>query len=82
MITKPKPKVTIQDQMLTMLQDGLPHAIDELHALCGPSLRGVVPTHICLIRRKLPDGQAILCVLHKRSLHYQLVHLYQSGPTD
>jgi hypothetical protein len=80
MIERVRQKQTIQDQMLELLQDGQPHPMDELHSLCGPSLRGVVPTHICMIRKRLPEGQAILCVLVKRSLHYQLVFLF--NPRD
>jgi hypothetical protein len=66
---------TIPEQIYTLLQDGKPHHINELHAFCGPSSRGVVFFHILKVRKMVPEGQAVLCVIVNRSLHYQLVNL-------
>lgn len=69
--------LTIPERMLEILEDGEPHPVSELHALCGPSSRSVVSFHIVRIRRHLlkPD-EMVLCVIHNSSIHYQLVRRF------
>jgi hypothetical protein len=67
----------IQQQMLEILSDGLPHLRSELHTCCGPSSeKGTVSWHVHRIRQFLkPKGEAIICVLHHNRIHYQHVRL-------
>lgn len=71
--------MTIREQMLELLSDGLPHTRAELHSLCGPSSRSTIRTHIHFIRRTLrPKGEDIICELHRRALCYRHVRLLRS----
>lgn len=77
-----KYRPTIAQQMLELLKDGKPHSVQELHSFCGPSLRGVVRFHIRTIRDKfLQPEEAVLCILHESSIHYQLVRVYTRTTT-
>lgn len=72
--------MTIAEQMMELLADGMPHTRRELHAFCGPSRLSVVRKHICVIRRDIrPRGEDIICVLYRRALCYQHVRLLGSS---
>ena len=67
-----------QRRMLRVLADGLPHSRAELHA-CLWDERGPlsnIKTHLFKIRKVLSlRGEDIVCVLHRRTVHYRHVRL-------
>jgi len=71
----------IHDDMLKILSDGNPHRREELHACCGPSSLRVVRAHLSVIRKKLTQGQDIVCVLRNRQICYQWVRTVGSANT-
>lgn len=64
-----------QQCLLATLSDGRPHPRKVLHQCLYDELGGApnLRRHICDIRKKLPAGQAIVCVLYNRMICYQHV---------
>ena len=61
-----------EQAILDVLGDGVPHAKAEVHA-CLPDELGEmnnIHRHITAIRKKLPNGLAIACVLRDRRHKY------------
>lgn len=69
----------IQQSILQILSDGLPHSRDELHECCKPSGIGALRHHICDIRKMLLNkGENIVCVLRGTRIYYQHVRMLVS----
>ena len=72
----------VQQRMLAVLADGLPHTREEIHA-CLWDERGAMSNirfHISMIRKVLrPKGQDILIEYIKKKLHYRQVRLLASA---
>ena len=67
----------LQERFMRLLSDGIAHSKREFFGLLDDDLAGptAVKTQICLLRKRIPNGQAILCVWEGRSLKYRLVRL-------
>mgnify|MGYP001614664367 CR=1 FL=1 len=70
-----------EKRMWDLLADGLPHSRWELRESLYDELGDVtnIRTHISKLRHKLPDGEAILCEIYKRTVHYRRVKLLSTG---
>lgn len=69
-------------RMLDILDDGLPHRREELHACLGDELAplSAIQNHISRLRAKLkPKGHDVLCVSRDNTRYYQRVVLYASA---
>jgi DNA-binding winged helix-turn-helix (wHTH) protein len=68
----------VQQRMLELLSDGLPHSKEELHDCLYDELSNIatIQKHISLIRKQLrPHGQDILIEFIRRRVHYRHVRL-------
>jgi hypothetical protein len=75
-----KPTFTPTERViLTLLRDGQPHKLAELRGCLSDDLagRGGVSAHIFRLNRKLPENQALLCVVIQpgRFTGYRWVYL-------
>lgn len=68
----------IQQRMLEVLADGMPHRAEELH-LCLNDTDGEIDNvraHLTHMRKKLrPRGQDIICEWYNRGFYYRHVRL-------
>lgn len=64
-------------KMRDVLSDGFPHSRQELYACLWDEESAFISIqcHISRMRKKLKNGQTILCELYKRTPHYRLVQL-------
>lgn len=66
----------IQQRMLIVLSDGLPHPREELHACLDDELSpySAIKAHLSSIRKILrPKGQDIICeIVHRRNMYRQI----------
>ena len=65
-----------------LLADGLPHSRKEIHSLLSDEMQPLsrVSAPISVLRTYLrPKGLDILCTIHNRTVHYQLVRLLASN---
>ena len=70
----------VQEDMLKVLSDGLPHSREELHRCCLPSGLKSVRDNMSRIRARLrPIGQDIICELVHRKICYRHVRLLCSA---
>ena len=69
----------MQRALMDILKDGLPHARNELWEVLKPSGFRTVAFHMCMLRKKLPAGQDIVCVYRNKMYHYQWVRLLYSA---
>lgn len=68
----------VQQCMLSILADGLPHTRAELHACLSDELGPLrnICVHLSRIRKVLrPAGQDIVCELYRRTICYRHVYL-------
>lgn len=69
----------IQQAMLEILSDGLPHTREELHECCKPSSLPALSVHMVRLRKRLiPKGESVVCVIKNRRICYQHVRLLVS----
>ena len=71
-------KLTIADRLLEFFKDGKPHSVAEIQELFFDEYteRGNIYQHISRTRKLLKEKEMLLCVIHNRSVHYQLVIVY------
>ena len=67
--------------ILDVLSDGKPHKAEELVACLDDEMAdmGAVHTHLDRIRKKLPEGQIILCQFLRRARQFRLVRRLKQG---
>lgn len=73
-----------QARMMALLADGLPHARGELRLCLHDELGAVsnIEPHLTAIRKHVrPSGRDVLCVIHRRTVHYQLVLVVRPDPS-
>jgi len=73
------PEDTIRAKLWNLFQDGKPHSIKEIETYFDEyTSRGSIFVTISQLRAKrLSEDDLLLCVIHNRSMHYQLVKKYQ-----
>lgn len=73
----------VQQKMLDILSDGMPHSKEELHTCLSDDLGPItnIRAHLCMLRKVLrPIGQDIVCeYVHWKSLHYRQIRLLASA---
>ncbi len=69
----------IQSKMLSVLVDGKPHTVEQLHACCGPSLPIQVKFHIRRLRKRLPNEYDI-AYLRREEVTYYVLLRYPAEP--
>lgn len=64
-----------ETRIFDLLSDGERHSRKEVHCQINDELSRYVTfqMHVSNLRRKLPAGYGIVCVIHKRQHWYQLV---------
>ena len=69
--------------LFAILADGRPHARDELRRCIGDDMSGpaLLRQHVHNLRRKLPPGEGLVCVFHRRRLCYQWVGVLPGAGT-
>lgn len=72
----------MEQKFLDLLWDGRTHSVKEMLLLGDPD--GLMDfrtltVHICNLRKKLPNGLNIVCVLRYRRKNYQLVRRLHSA---
>lgn len=79
----PTPLTPTETKLLELLSDGQPHYHKELVKCLWDEMggRNNVRQRIFHLRKKLPAGQAILCVYHRKQFAYRLVSII-SQPTS
>ena len=68
----------MEQKILNVFADGLPHGQDELLEVVKPSGWGTVRVHLRNIRAKLPANESIVCILSHGKLKYRWV-LFRSA---
>lgn len=73
-----------QQAMIDIFSDGEPHGKTELlEALAGyVSSPGALRKALCMLRKRLPKDQTILCLLRNRRIFYQHVRLLSPPPDE
>ncbi len=76
----PLPFTPTQQRIVDVLSDGKPHRKQELVSCLWDELgnSSTVAVHICAIRKLLPPGEDIVCVVRYQSAYYQHIRLLRS----
>lgn len=74
----------VEQRMLEVLSDGLPHSRKELHACLYDELSRIssIRYHLSNIRKKLPDGETVICEYVGTTFKYRHIRLLKPAHTS